>query len=123
MAAGVQETSVDLSKVDSAISDVPASPSDKKEPKHRRTSSTVSGVFNINDLGELIPLMPMIIVMRDDDGADELSREGGRRAQDRAGDAEAELVSGRFRFSLLLLLFKAKSSIPSPADSSEHASW
>jgi len=51
MAAEVQDsTNADLSKVDSAISDVPASPSDKKEIKHRRTSSTVSGVFNINDL-------------------------------------------------------------------------
>lgn len=50
MAAEVQEN--DLSKVDSAIDDAPASPSDKKEIKHRRTSSTVSGVFNINDLGE-----------------------------------------------------------------------
>ena len=44
-------TSEDLSKVDSAVSDVPASPSESKI-KHRRTSSTVSGVFNINDLGK-----------------------------------------------------------------------
>lgn len=40
-----------LSKVDSAIDDTPASPTESKI-KHRRTSSTVSGVFNINDLGE-----------------------------------------------------------------------
>ena len=52
MAAEVQDKLTDLSKVDSAISDAPASPSEKKQPKHRRTSSTVSGVFNINDLGE-----------------------------------------------------------------------
>jgi len=38
-----------LSKVDSAIDDTPASPTESKI-KHRRTSSTVSGVFNINDL-------------------------------------------------------------------------
>lgn len=38
-----------LSKVDSAIDDAPASPTESKI-KHRRTSSTVSGVFNINDL-------------------------------------------------------------------------
>ena len=58
MAAGVQDaTNADLSKVDSAISDAPASPSDKKEPKHRRTSSTVSGVFNINDLGECVGVL------------------------------------------------------------------
>ncbi|EMD00996.1 hypothetical protein BAUCODRAFT_191829 [Baudoinia panamericana UAMH 10762] len=50
MAAEVQEhTSADLSKVDSAIDDAPASPTESKI-KHRRTSSTVSGVFNINDL-------------------------------------------------------------------------
>lgn len=41
-----------LSKVDSAIDDAPASPTESKI-KHRRTSSTVSGVFNINDLGKL----------------------------------------------------------------------
>ncbi|KAF2232708.1 hypothetical protein EV356DRAFT_504985 [Viridothelium virens] len=39
-----------LSKVDSAVdSTEPASPSDAKA-RHRRTSSTVSGVYNINDL-------------------------------------------------------------------------
>ena len=42
-----------LSKIDSAIDDTPASPTESKI-KHRRTSSTVSGVFNINDLGELM---------------------------------------------------------------------
>jgi len=51
MAAEVQEQSAPLSKVDSAIDDAPASPGESK-PRHRRTSSTVSGVFNINDLGE-----------------------------------------------------------------------
>lgn len=44
-----------LSKIDSAIDDAPASPSESK-PRHRRTSSTVSGVFNILDLGT--PLLP-----------------------------------------------------------------
>ncbi|KAF2717696.1 hypothetical protein K431DRAFT_297567 [Polychaeton citri CBS 116435] len=50
MAAEVQNSTEPLSKVDSAVSDAPASPSESKI-KHRRTSSTVSGVFNINDLG------------------------------------------------------------------------
>lgn len=52
MAAEVQETT-NLSKVDSAISDVPASPDETKAKTgtHRRSSSNVSGVFNINDLG------------------------------------------------------------------------
>ncbi|KAK5112791.1 hypothetical protein LTR85_011125 [Meristemomyces frigidus] len=49
MSAEVQEQSVPLSKVDSAIDDAPASPSESK-PRHRRTSSTVSGVFRIEDL-------------------------------------------------------------------------
>jgi hypothetical protein len=49
MSADIQTHS--LSKVDSAIDDTPASPTESKI-KHRRTSSTVSGVFNINDLGE-----------------------------------------------------------------------
>ncbi|KAK4507066.1 hypothetical protein PRZ48_000800 [Zasmidium cellare] len=50
MSAEVQEQP-SLTKVDSAVDDtVPASPTESK-PKHRRTSSTVSGVFNINDLG------------------------------------------------------------------------
>ncbi|KAK4560376.1 hypothetical protein LTR86_005572 [Recurvomyces mirabilis] len=49
MAAEVQEQPASLSKVDSAIDDAPASPSESK-PKHRRSSSTVSGVFSIVDL-------------------------------------------------------------------------
>ncbi|KAF2172863.1 hypothetical protein M409DRAFT_16817 [Zasmidium cellare ATCC 36951] len=49
MSAEVQEQP-SLTKVDSAVDDtVPASPTESKV-KHRRTSSTVSGVFNINDL-------------------------------------------------------------------------
>lgn len=52
MSAEVQDTTVPLSKVDSAIDESEhASPGDIK-PKHRRTSSVVSGVFNILDLGE-----------------------------------------------------------------------
>jgi hypothetical protein len=51
MSADTQTQPLSLSKVDSAIDDTPASPTESKI-KHRRTSSTVSGVFNINDLGE-----------------------------------------------------------------------
>jgi len=50
MAAEVQEPTAPLSKVDSAVDDAPASPSDAKPTKHRRSSSIVEGVFNINDL-------------------------------------------------------------------------
>jgi len=50
MSAEVQDATVPLSKVDSAIDESEhASPGDIK-PKHRRTSSVVSGVFNILDL-------------------------------------------------------------------------
>ena len=50
------ETS-ELTKVDSAVSGISSSPTEKKHPVggHRRTSSSVTGVFNINDLGELHP--------------------------------------------------------------------
>jgi hypothetical protein len=50
MSAAIEITQP-LSKVDShsAVDDTPASPSESKI-RHRRTSSTVSGVFNINDL-------------------------------------------------------------------------
>ena len=47
MAADTSE----LSKVDSAIDGVPGSPVEDKKPGHRRTSSSVAGVFNILDLG------------------------------------------------------------------------
>merc|ERR1711939_558640 len=50
MAAEVQEPTAPLSKVDSAVDDALASPSDAKPTKHRRSSSIVEGVFNINDL-------------------------------------------------------------------------
>lgn len=46
------EIDIPLTKVDSAIHPGDASPTESKI-KHRRTSSTVSGVFNINDLGKL----------------------------------------------------------------------
>lgn len=49
MAADTQDSK--LSKVDSAVADGPASPSDIKEKKDRRSSSTASNVFNIADLG------------------------------------------------------------------------
>lgn len=41
----------ELTKVDSAVSGVPASPTEEKKIGHRRTSSSVPGVYNINDLG------------------------------------------------------------------------
>ncbi|KAL9078191.1 MAG: hypothetical protein Q9157_002879 [Trypethelium eluteriae] len=54
-----------LSKVDSAVdSTEPASPSDAKA-RHRRTSSTVSGVYNINDLGEKLNTSPATLDEKD----------------------------------------------------------
>lgn len=46
MAADTSE----LSKVDSAISGLSSSPTSDKKIAHRRTSSSATGVFNINDL-------------------------------------------------------------------------
>jgi hypothetical protein len=46
------DTSAPLSKVDSAVSGLSSSPPDEKKT-HRRASSSVTGVYNINDLGML----------------------------------------------------------------------
>lgn len=53
MSAEVQDAPITLTKVDSAVSEGNASPNESKI-KHRRTSSTVSGVFRIEDLGQWI---------------------------------------------------------------------
>lgn len=41
-----------LTRLDSAVSDTAYEPGHEKQIKHRRTSSTVSGVFRIEDLGK-----------------------------------------------------------------------
>lgn len=52
--ADVAQHGEPLSKVDSASAIEPGNASPKQSKiSHRRTSSTVSGVFNINDLGKL----------------------------------------------------------------------
>jgi len=76
-----------LSKVDSAISDEPASPNEKKI-SHRRTSSAVSGVFNINDLGRWRRCVQIAVLV-----TNLAHREGEDRASHCAGDTEAGLVS------------------------------
>lgn len=48
--ADMAADTADLTKVDSAVGGLSSSPTEKKMG-HRRTSSSVSGVFNINDLG------------------------------------------------------------------------
>ena len=53
------ETS-DLTKVDSAVSGVPGSPVEEKKAGHRRASSSVTGVYNILDLGKL----PLVDTLR-----------------------------------------------------------
>jgi hypothetical protein len=45
---------LDLKKSDSAMSEGLSSSPIEAKIRHRRTSSTVSGVFNINDLGEFV---------------------------------------------------------------------
>ena len=52
MSAETADQTADLSKVDSAISGLSSSPTEEKKLGHRRTSSSVAGVYNINDLGE-----------------------------------------------------------------------
>ena len=49
MAAATEAGGSDLTKVDSAVGGV--SPTEEKKMGHRRTSSSVTGVYNINDLG------------------------------------------------------------------------
>jgi len=39
-----------LTRLDSAVSDTTYEPGHEKQIKHRRTSSTVSGVFRVEDL-------------------------------------------------------------------------
>ena len=45
----------DLTKVDSAISGLSSSPPKDEKKGHRRASSSAAGVYNINDLGIVIP--------------------------------------------------------------------
>ncbi|KAI9694306.1 MAG: hypothetical protein M1820_009030 [Bogoriella megaspora] len=49
MSADTSVATEPLSKIDSAVDNEPASPSESKT-SHRRTSSSVTGVYNINDL-------------------------------------------------------------------------
>ena len=48
--SAIDDTPADLTKVDSAVSGLSSSPVEQKIG-HRRASSSVAGVFNINDLG------------------------------------------------------------------------
>lgn len=52
MTSEAADQPVDLSKVDSAVSGLSSSPTEEKKMGHRRTSSSVPGVYNINDLGK-----------------------------------------------------------------------
>lgn len=47
----IKSDGLDLEQVDSATSEGLSSSPIENKIKHRRTSSTVSGVFNINELG------------------------------------------------------------------------
>jgi len=55
----------ELTKIDSAVSGLsssPTSPMDDKKMQHRRTSSSVSGVYNINDLGKSLLFFKFFLV-------------------------------------------------------------
>ncbi|KAL9087660.1 MAG: hypothetical protein Q9165_006584 [Trypethelium subeluteriae] len=59
------DTAEPLSKVDSAVDSTElASPSEAKA-RHRRASSTVSGVYNINDLGKKLNTSPATLDEKD----------------------------------------------------------
>lgn len=51
IAAETADQTAPLDKVDSAISGLSSSPTEEKKMGHRRTSSSVPGVYNVNDLG------------------------------------------------------------------------
>ena len=54
----------DLTKVDSAVSGLSSSPTDKKSvPRAARKSSSAPGVMNINDLGKSFPTTPSCSVL------------------------------------------------------------
>ena len=72
--SAIDDTPADLTKVDSAISGLSSSPVEQKIG-HRRTSSSVPGVFNINDLGMSSPLRrsnryPKLTVETEKEGKD-----------------------------------------------------
>lgn len=94
------ETS-DLTKVDSAVSGLSSSPTEKKIG-HRRASSSAAGVYNINDLG-----METVSTFRLGP-ADMLHRKGREGTADSKGNSEAELVSDYLVFcaSFVHLLYK-----------------
>jgi hypothetical protein len=56
---------LDLKKSDSAMSEGLSSSPIEAKIRHRRTSSTVSGVFNINDLGMLLLMLVCLVVFSD----------------------------------------------------------
>ena len=96
-----------LTKVDSAVGGV--SPTEEKKMGHRRTSSSVTGVYNINDLGSSSllalahpmpiyprsfptrPCTPSLGTTRPTPLTRSPCREGGQGAAHRQGDAEAQL--------------------------------
>lgn len=55
-------TAQPITKVDSAVSDVAGSPTEDKIG-HRRKSSSVTGVFNINDLGMWLSVITQTITV------------------------------------------------------------
>ena len=61
MSAETADQTADLSKVDSAVSGLSSSPAEEKKLGHRRASSSVAGVYNINDLGEVKIRSPSLL--------------------------------------------------------------
>lgn len=63
MSTEAADQPVDLTKVDSAVSGLSSSPTEEKKLGHRRTSSSVPGVYNINDLGEDLLLVTLATIV------------------------------------------------------------
>jgi hypothetical protein len=78
-----------LTRLDSAVSDTTYEPGQEKQIKHRRTSSTVSGVFRIEDLGKskLETHLPALHI------SDCACRKGEDRPANSTGDAKTWMVS------------------------------
>jgi len=77
-----------LTRLDSAVSDTTYEPGHEKQIKHRRTSSTVSGVFRIEDLGKFALVNPSCRLAC----IDSACRSGKGRAATSAGNTETWMV-------------------------------
>ena len=79
--SAAMDTTAPLEKVDSAIAGLSSSPKDEKKIGHRRTSSSVSGVYNVNDLGKSFSHASLQCVFTRDDEDKDLTIQQRRKAR------------------------------------------